>query len=167
MLLPNYLVFTCETGRICHYIKSCSHIALQMWSFQSVIGDDENFEPCDDNDDGNDENVKMIMINELFISDSVEVKPAVTRKLRRRPNDPLPAPEKRRKTSHILSMQPCIYMYTNILYLKINFEKSMIFLQISTSDNLYPDEGLTGLIKQIFVYRFPIDPVVSLETNPL
>ena len=34
--------------------------------------------------------------------DSVEVKPAVTRKLRRRPNDPLPAPEKRRKTSHIL-----------------------------------------------------------------
>lgn len=31
--------------------------------------------------------------------DSVEVKPAVTRKLRRRPNDPLPAPEKRRKTS--------------------------------------------------------------------
>lgn len=64
-------------------------------------------------------------------------------------------------------MQPCIYMYTNILYLKINFEKSMIFLQISTSDNLYPDEGLTGLIKQIFVYHFSIDPVVSLETNPL
>ena len=37
--------------------------------------------------------------------DSVEVKPAVTRKLRRRPNDPLPAPEKRRKTSHILLIQ--------------------------------------------------------------
>ncbi|KAK3753270.1 hypothetical protein QZH41_015214, partial [Actinostola sp. cb2023] len=36
--------------------------------------------------------------------DSVEIKPAVTRKLRRRPNDPLPAPEKRRKTSHILRM---------------------------------------------------------------
>ncbi|EDO44590.1 predicted protein [Nematostella vectensis] len=31
--------------------------------------------------------------------DSVEIKPAVTRKLRRRPNEPLPAPEKRRKTS--------------------------------------------------------------------
>lgn len=38
----------------------------------------------------------------FFVVDSVEVKPAVTRKLRRRPNDPLPAPEKRRKTSHIL-----------------------------------------------------------------
>lgn len=109
----------------------------------------------------------MIMINELLLSDSVEVKPAVTRKLRRRPNDPLPAPEKRRKTSHILSIQPCIYMHTNILYLKINFEKSMIFLQISTSDNFYPDEGLIRLIKQIFVYHSPIDPVVSLETNPL
>ena len=43
--------------------------------------------------------VKVLL---LFVLDSVEVKPAVTRKLRRRPNDPLPAPEKRRKTSHIL-----------------------------------------------------------------
>ena len=40
--------------------------------------------------------------NSPILIDSVEVKPAVTRKLRRRPNDPLPAPEKRRKTSHIL-----------------------------------------------------------------
>ncbi|XP_055927133.1 sin3 histone deacetylase corepressor complex component SDS3-like isoform X3 [Argiope bruennichi] len=31
-------------------------------------------------------------------SDSMEVKPVTTRKLRRRPNDPLPVPEKRRKT---------------------------------------------------------------------
>ncbi|KAK2171142.1 hypothetical protein NP493_1099g00024 [Ridgeia piscesae] len=31
--------------------------------------------------------------------DSMEVKPATTRKLRRRPNDPMPIPEKRRKTS--------------------------------------------------------------------
>ena len=30
-------------------------------------------------------------------SDSVDIKPTVTRKLRRRPNDPLPVPEKRRK----------------------------------------------------------------------
>ncbi|PRD23994.1 UNVERIFIED_CONTAM: Sin3 histone deacetylase corepressor complex component SDS3 [Trichonephila clavipes] len=29
---------------------------------------------------------------------SMEVKPVTTRKLRRRPNDPLPVPEKRRKT---------------------------------------------------------------------
>lgn len=28
----------------------------------------------------------------------MEVKPVTTRKLRRRPNDPLPMPEKRRKT---------------------------------------------------------------------
>ena len=41
--------------------------------------------------------------NSPILIDSVEVKPAVTRKLRRRPNDPLPAPEKRRKTSHILT----------------------------------------------------------------
>uniref|UniRef100_T1JHF4 Sin3 histone deacetylase corepressor complex component SDS3 n=1 Tax=Strigamia maritima TaxID=126957 RepID=T1JHF4_STRMM len=31
--------------------------------------------------------------------DSMEVKPVTTRKLRRRPNDPIPLPEKRRKTS--------------------------------------------------------------------
>lgn len=30
--------------------------------------------------------------------DSMEVKPVMTRKLRRRPNDPIPVPEKRRKT---------------------------------------------------------------------
>lgn len=30
--------------------------------------------------------------------DSMEVKPVMTRKLRRRPNDPVPVPEKRRKT---------------------------------------------------------------------
>ncbi|KAJ8958196.1 hypothetical protein NQ314_006449 [Rhamnusium bicolor] len=29
--------------------------------------------------------------------DSMEVKPVMTRKLRRRPNDPMPLPEKRRK----------------------------------------------------------------------
>ena len=34
-----------------------------------------------------------------LFSDSMEVKPATTRKLRRRPNDPMPIPEKRRKTS--------------------------------------------------------------------
>ena len=44
----------------------------------------------------------MLRDFKFYRVDSVEVKPAVTRKLRRRPNDPLPAPEKRRKTSHIL-----------------------------------------------------------------
>ncbi|GFQ83538.1 uncharacterized protein TNCT_172092 [Trichonephila clavata] len=34
----------------------------------------------------------------LILEDSMEVKPVTTRKLRRRPNDPLPVPEKRRKT---------------------------------------------------------------------
>ena len=46
------------------------------------------------------------MALKFYFVDSVEVKPAVTRKLRRRPNDPLPAPEKRRKTSHILLIYP-------------------------------------------------------------
>lgn len=32
-------------------------------------------------------------------SDCVEPKPVTTRKLRRRPNDPIPVPEKRRRTS--------------------------------------------------------------------
>jgi UPI0001A2DB08 related cluster len=30
-------------------------------------------------------------------SDSIEPKPATTRKLRRRPNDPIPVPEKRKR----------------------------------------------------------------------
>lgn len=33
----------------------------------------------------------------LPITDSMEVKPIMTRKLRRRPNDPVPIPDKRRK----------------------------------------------------------------------
>ncbi|XP_033748298.1 sin3 histone deacetylase corepressor complex component SDS3-like isoform X1 [Pecten maximus] len=35
----------------------------------------------------------------FLLSDSMEVKPITTRKLRRRPNDPIPLPEKRRKPS--------------------------------------------------------------------
>lgn len=50
--------------------------------------------------------IKFLLINlpyaafshSLLILDSMEVKPVTTRKLRRRPNDPLPLPEKRRKT---------------------------------------------------------------------
>ncbi|EEC19331.1 suppressor of defective silencing, putative, partial [Ixodes scapularis] len=38
--------------------------------------------------------------------DSMEVKSVTTRKLRRRPNDPLPMPEKRRKTSPNILCQP-------------------------------------------------------------
>lgn len=37
--------------------------------------------------------------NMELTGDSMDVKPVTTRKLRRRPNDPLPVPEKRRKTS--------------------------------------------------------------------
>lgn len=33
----------------------------------------------------------------FLLSDSMEMKPVTTRKLRRRPNDPMPLPEKRRK----------------------------------------------------------------------
>ena len=35
----------------------------------------------------------------VFATDTMTVKPATTRKLRRRPNDPLPVPEKRGKPS--------------------------------------------------------------------
>ncbi|KFM67625.1 hypothetical protein X975_20218, partial [Stegodyphus mimosarum] len=40
----------------------------------------------------------LAIIRRLIMEDSMEVKPVTTRKLRRRPNDPLPMPEKRRKT---------------------------------------------------------------------
>ncbi|KAH7956562.1 hypothetical protein HPB52_010636 [Rhipicephalus sanguineus] len=40
--------------------------------------------------------------------DSMEVKSVTTRKLRRRPNDPLPMPEKRRKTSPNILYNACI-----------------------------------------------------------
>ena len=38
-------------------------------------------------------------LNQELNSDSVEHKPTITRKLRRRPNDPTPAPEKRKRGS--------------------------------------------------------------------
>ncbi|KAK2574574.1 Sin3 histone deacetylase corepressor complex component SDS3 [Acropora cervicornis] len=53
--------------------------------------------------------------------DSVEVKPAVTRKLRRRPNDPLPAPEKRRKTSHIFFIQEALELVAFILLVRLRY----------------------------------------------
>ncbi|NWZ69146.1 SDS3 deacetylase, partial [Acrocephalus arundinaceus] len=43
-----------------------------------------------------------------YSTDSMEVKPIMTRKLRRRPNDPVPIPDKRRKPApDILSWSPC------------------------------------------------------------
>lgn len=41
----------------------------------------------------------IIELTGVCFPDCMEVKPVTTRKLRRRPNDPLPMPEKRRKTS--------------------------------------------------------------------
>lgn len=44
-------------------------------------------------------NIENERLTMEFTGDSMEVKPVTTRKLRRRPNDPVPLPEKRRKTS--------------------------------------------------------------------
>lgn len=44
----------------------------------------------------------------LLATDSMEVKPIMTRKLRRRPNDPVPIPDKRRKPApdiHLLRLE--------------------------------------------------------------
>lgn len=41
-----------------------------------------------------------------FVSDSMEVKPIMTRKLRRRPNDPVPIPDKRRKPAPDILYDP-------------------------------------------------------------
>lgn len=43
----------------------------------------------------------------------MEVKPIMTRKLRRRPNDPVPIPDKRRKPA------PDILYYTTSLFLQL------------------------------------------------
>ncbi|NXE51069.1 SDS3 deacetylase, partial [Casuarius casuarius] len=42
-----------------------------------------------------------------YFTDSMEVKPIMTRKLRRRPNDPVPIPDKRRKPAPDILLQSC------------------------------------------------------------
>ncbi|KAK3083902.1 hypothetical protein FSP39_004951 [Pinctada imbricata] len=62
----------------------------------------------------------MELTGGFLLSDSMEMKPVSTRKLRRRPNDPIPLPEKRRKPSpDILSIHGFIYcMYLLYKYMK-------------------------------------------------
>ncbi|NXJ10318.1 SDS3 deacetylase, partial [Odontophorus gujanensis] len=50
-----------------------------------------------------------------FSADSMEVKPIMTRKLRRRPNDPVPIPDKRRKPAPDILLQN----HWRLLYLKL------------------------------------------------
>ncbi|XP_076254207.1 sin3 histone deacetylase corepressor complex component SDS3 isoform X2 [Rhynchophorus ferrugineus] len=52
--------------------------------------------------------------------DSMEVKPAMTRKLRRRPNEPIPMPEKRRKapTAHLIYLLDEKEIENDIRYIK-------------------------------------------------
>ncbi|XP_061163641.1 sin3 histone deacetylase corepressor complex component SDS3-like isoform X2 [Saccostrea echinata] len=46
----------------------------------------------------------MDLTGGFLLSDSMEIKPVTTRKLRRRPNDPMPLPEKRRKQTPELNL---------------------------------------------------------------
>ncbi|NXK18499.1 SDS3 deacetylase, partial [Arenaria interpres] len=66
--------FLYERGKIIFLVpcvESCCFLLLSLWSYQ---------------------------LSQLHYStDSMEVKPIMTRKLRRRPNDPVPIPDKRRK----------------------------------------------------------------------
>ncbi|NXR98327.1 SDS3 deacetylase, partial [Oxylabes madagascariensis] len=65
-------------------VESCCCLLLSLWSYQ--------------------------LSN--FFTDSMEVKPIMTRKLRRRPNDPVPIPDKRRKPApDILSWSHCWLNY--------------------------------------------------------
>jgi len=50
------------------------------------------------------------MILSLYFTETAEVKPMSTRKLRRRPNDPVPIPEKRRKPSPNI-----LYLYFSLI----------------------------------------------------
>ncbi|NXY74901.1 SDS3 deacetylase, partial [Glareola pratincola] len=66
--------FQYERGKIIflvHCVESCCFLLLSLWSYQ--------------------------LSNFIYSTDSMEVKPIMTRKLRRRPNDPVPIPDKRRK----------------------------------------------------------------------
>lgn len=69
------------------------------------------------------------MIVLLFSADMFDVKPIMTRKLRRRPNDPMPLPaEKRRKTSpdildqrlydllNSMRVCACVYMHRSVVF---------------------------------------------------
>ncbi len=52
-----------------------------------------------------------------FILDSMEMKPNITRKLRRRPNDPVPIPDKRRKPPpDILNMREHMHWKQGLIF---------------------------------------------------
>ncbi|KAJ0067906.1 hypothetical protein NL108_011685, partial [Boleophthalmus pectinirostris] len=79
------------------------------------------------------ENEKLTM--ELTGADSMEVKPIMTRKLRRRPNDPVPIPDKRRKPApdiFIINTSKAPY-YT--IFRSIKF--AVIFTLSFTNSTLY------------------------------
>lgn len=66
----------------------------------------------------------MVLLTGIFSrADFMEMKPIMTRKLRRRPNDPMPMPEKRRKPSPDIlayysysSCSLCVWMCVHLIY---------------------------------------------------
>ncbi|NXE72066.1 SDS3 deacetylase, partial [Cochlearius cochlearius] len=77
--------FLSERGKIIFLlpcVESCCFLLLSLWSYQ--------------------------LSN--FITDSMEVKPIMTRKLRRRPNDPVPIPDKRRKPAPDILLRICSFL---------------------------------------------------------
>ena len=65
--------------------------------------------------------MEMCLFVDVFVyhlSDSMEVKPIMTRKLRRRPNDPVPIPDKRRKPApdilYDLTLPYLIHIFTSL-----------------------------------------------------
>ncbi|NXW04159.1 SDS3 deacetylase, partial [Fregetta grallaria] len=61
-----------------------------------------------------------------YSTDSMEVKPIMTRKLRRRPNDPVPIPDKRRKPAPDILSQICSFL--SLLFL-LNMTSLIAILQ--------------------------------------
>ena len=52
----------------------------------------------------------MGLLDHMMLVDVLEPKPVSTRKLRRRANDPIPLPEKRRKAVTYILMQGVLYL---------------------------------------------------------
>lgn len=103
-----------------------------------------------------------------FSADSMEVKPIMTRKLRRRPNDPVPIPDKRRKPapdilswSHCWLCSPCAAHTLAVLYSKEREMKCQDQISTRERNTIVMCAKAIPAVIQFYVYIYVRNPLVS------
>uniref|UniRef100_K1QTM4 Sin3 histone deacetylase corepressor complex component SDS3 n=1 Tax=Magallana gigas TaxID=29159 RepID=K1QTM4_MAGGI len=102
----------------------------------------------------------MDLTGGFLLSDSMEMKPVTTRKLRRRPNDPMPLPEKRRKQNPDILLTFNGFSMSSFSYLR---QLNLFLDDDDIMDDLRIINKVSGkpVSKKVTPHPSPIEPIIA------